>query len=143
MMTSFILSSVVRFTHARTSLFVRFRAAAGSCPVSFLIPIHTRLRGEDTFNISLSISSRSQLCSEFDQLLLIGTSVSEVEKLVVARMRPRPAVGVLDRTEVLLGTRGDLAHVSDQPVGVAAVVAVEPLDPVEVLEMASVQEHIP
>src|SRR2546426_6723303 len=56
-------------------------------PRSTLFPYTTLFRS------SLSISSRSQLCSEFDQLLLIGPSVSEVEKLVVARMRPRPAVG--------------------------------------------------
>ena len=45
-------------------------------------------------------------------------------------------MGVFDRAKVLFRPGGDLPHIRDQPVGIAAVVAVEPLDPVEVLDMA-------
>ncbi len=74
-----------------------------------------------------------QLRAELLPLRAVAVAVAEIGEVVVAQVRARAARGVLDRAEVLLGARGDFARVGDQAVGVAAVVAVDPLDPIEIL----------
>ena len=52
------------------------------------------------------------------------------------------ATEVLDRTPVLFRSRGNLRHVSQDSVGVGAVLAVDLLDQVQVLEMVPVKGQI-
>ena len=57
-------------------------------------------------------------------------------------MRGENLARVLDRTEILLGARQDLGHVSHQPVGIFAIGAVNLLDPVEITEVVAVKYQV-
>jgi hypothetical protein len=58
-------------------------------------------------------------------------------------MRSRYRSRVLDRTPVLLGARGDLAHVGNQAVRVAAVDAVHFLDAIQLRQLMAIDDEVP
>jgi hypothetical protein len=57
-------------------------------------------------------------------------------------MRIGGPAGMLDRAPELFRAPGDLARIGDQPVGIAAIDAVQLLDPVQIGEMLPVDDDV-
>jgi hypothetical protein len=64
------------------------------------------------------------------------------EEIGIARMQAKYLARVLDRTEILLGPRYDLADIGDDPGAIGAIAAVEFFEPIEIFEVLPVEHDI-
>ena len=58
----------------------------------------------------------------------VAFGIAVIKKIQVATVDPFHAQSVLDRTPILLRARRDFCHISEDAVGVAAVLAVQFID---------------